>query len=554
MPAAYFFFTQQSSMKRYQIIFIGLILLLFSPFKCIAQNSIPYLKKQGKATQLYVHDEPYLMMGGELGNSSSSSMAYMNQIWLTLEQMNLNTLLVPVYWELIEPKEGQFDFELVDSLIVSARQRKIKLVLLWFGSWKNSMSCYVPSWVKKDVDRFPRAINAAGQRVEILSPFSKNNLESDARAFEALMAHVKAFDEKDNTVVMIQVENEIGMLPDARDYGKDAEKLYQTDVPEELLSYLKKNKKELMPEFIDYWQTQGGKTKGTWEQVFGSSKQTEEVFQAWYFAKYTNEITARGKAQYNLPMYINAALNRIGYAPGEYPSAGPLPHLMDIWRAGAPSVDFLAPDIYFPDFSKWIKLYNRGGNAVFIPEARFEKDVGAKMLYAFGEHDCMGFCPFSIESTNDPQKEPVVKGYALIQQLQYEILKHQGKDQMAGFLLNKEVLADTISLGGYTLIARHDYTLGWSAEAKNKEWPYAGGLIICTAPGEYIVAGSGLVFNFLSEQKNAKAGIESIDEGSYIDGKWVPQRRMNGDQSHQGRHVRIPMYEYSIQKLKLYNY
>ncbi len=123
-----------------------------------AQHNIPYLKKQGKATQLYLHDQPFLMLGGELGNSSSSSMAYMNQIWPTLDQMNLNTILATVYWELIEPQEGKFDFNLVDSLIISAREREMKLVLLWFGSWKNSMSCYVPSWVKNNIKRFPRAI------------------------------------------------------------------------------------------------------------------------------------------------------------------------------------------------------------------------------------------------------------------------------------------------------------------------------------------------------------------------------------------------------------
>ncbi len=243
------------------------------------------------------------------------------------------------------------------------------------------------------------------------------------------------------------------------------------------------------------------------------------------------------------------------YAPGEYPSAGPLPHLMDLWTAGAPSIDFLAPDIYFPDFEKWITLYNRGGNAVFIPEARFEKSVGAKMFYAFGQHNCMGFCPFSIESTTDPEKEPEVKGYALIQQLKDEILAHQGENRMAGFLLTKEKQSDTVSLGGYTLIAKHDYTLGWSPEAKEEVWPHAGGLVICLATGEYLVAGSGVVLNFLTEQKGkTKAGIEKIEEGSFQDGTWIPLRRMNGDQSQKGRHLHISMYEYGIQKLKLHSY
>ncbi len=532
-----------------------IVTLLLSATSLPAQNPLPHLVKKGNATQLVVHNAPFLMIGGELGNSSSSSMAYMNRIWPTLEQMHLNTILAPVYWELLEPKEGNFEFALVDSLILSARKRDVKLVLLWFGSWKNSMSCYAPSWVKRDAKRFPRAKNAKGEPVEILSPFSLNNLEADKKAFVALMQHLKSFDETENTVIMVQVENEIGMLPDARDYGKEATALYQQTIPEELGDYLKKNNKTMMPEFYRFWQEAGGKTQGTWKEVFGESKQAEEVFQAWYFARYTEKITAAGKAAYPLPMYINAALNRIGYAPGEYPSAGPLPHLMDVWRAGAPSIDFLAPDIYFPDFEKWITLYNRGGNAVFIPEARFEKSVGAKMFYAFGQHNSMGFCPFSIESTNDPQNELVVKGYEIIHQVKHEILKYQGEGQMGGFLLTKENPSDTLSLGGYTLIAKHDYTLGWSPEAKDEVWPYAGGLVICTGKGEYTVAGSGLVFTFLTQEKGkTRAGIDDAEEGNFVDETWVPLRRLNGDQTHQGRHIRIPMYEYGIQKLKLYSY
>jgi beta-galactosidase GanA len=117
---------------------------------------IPYLKKQGTATQLIVHEEPFLVLGGELGNSSASDPAYMETIWPKVVAFNMNTVLAPVYWELLEPEEGQFDFTLVDSLIHGARRYGVSLVLLWFGAWKNSMSCYAPLWVKRDLDRFPR--------------------------------------------------------------------------------------------------------------------------------------------------------------------------------------------------------------------------------------------------------------------------------------------------------------------------------------------------------------------------------------------------------------
>jgi beta-galactosidase GanA len=370
------------------------------------------------------------------------------------------------------------------------------------------------------------------------------------------MQHLKAIDSKENTVIMVQVENEIGMLPDARDYSAEANKLYKQQVPSTLLSYLKKNQNQLQPEFGQIWEASGKKMQGSWSEVFGDSPSGEEVFMAWYFAQFTEELAKAGKAVYPLPMFINAALNRIGYAPGEYPSAGPLPHLMDIWWAGAPSIDMLTPDIYFPDFEHWCRLYQRGGNPLFIPEARFEPSVGAKMFYAMGNHDAMGFSPFSIESTDNPVDESIVKSYALIKQLSPLILQYQGSNQMAGFRLTKEHLADTLVLGGYQLVIKHDYTLGWSNDASNATWPDAGGLIICTAPGEYWVAGSGLVITFdVIESVKARAGILRIDEGYFsADFEWIPNRRLNGDQSHQGRHLRIPMNRYGIQKLELYTY
>ncbi len=531
-------------------------LFFLSILKLCAQNSTPFLTKKGNATQLMVHNQPFLIRGGELGNSSASSVAYMNQHWPTLEQLNLNTLLAPVYWELLEPTEGTFDFSLVDSMVQQSRKRDMKLILLWFGSWKNSMSCYVPQWVKTDTERFPRAINKSGQPVEILSPFNKNNLEADKKAFWNLMQHIKNIDSEENTVIMIQIENEIGMLPDARDYSSEANKNFKQQVPSALLNYLKKNKKQLLPEFKLLWDSAGNKTQGTWSEMFGNSSAGEEIFMAWHFAQFTEELAKTGKSVYPLPMFINAALNRVGYAPGEYPSAGPLPHLMDIWRAGAPSIDMLTPDIYFPDFEHWCRLYHRGGNPLFIPEARFEPSVGAKMFYALGNHDAIGFSPFSIESTDNPSEESIAKSYALIKQLSPQILQYQGSNQMAGFRLNKEHKADTLVLGGYQLIVKHDYTLGWNPESVNNTWPDAGGLIICTGPGKYWVAGSGLILTFgLPENVAGRAGILYIDEGSFsTDFEWIPNRRLNGDQSHQGRHLRIPMNHYGIQKLELYTY
>lgn len=510
-----------------------------------------------------VDGNPFLILGGELGNSSSSGTDYMNAIWPTLEKLNLNTVLAPVYWELVEPQEGRFDFSVVGDLIMGARQRDIRLVLLWFGSWKNSMSCYAPGWVKNDFERFPRARDNNNKPVEILSPFVKANLDADKKAFAELMKFVKKADGQNHTVIMVQVENEIGMLPSARDHHPEANKAFSSEVPKELTAYLQKNKEHLMPEFRSVWEKEGSKTKGTWKEVFGDNIGTEEIFMAWHFGKYVEEITAAGKAEYPLPMFVNAALNRPNRLPGEYPSAGPLPHLMDIWRAAAPSIDILAPDIYFADFRKWIALFDRGGNQLFLPEVRYESfsgpesyepACGPKAFYAFGNHDALGFSPFFIESTSEEVEEPVTESYKILNQLTPLILEHQGTNTMRGFLFDKQHQTDTILLGGFTIIAKHDYTLGWSPNSQDETWPVTGGMIICTGEGEYFVAGEGIVLTFPPVTDRTMVGIETIDEGSFENGTWKRLRKLNGDQSHQGRHLRIETNEPGIQYLKLYRY
>ena len=188
------------------------------------------------------------------------------------------------------------------------------------------MSCYAPAWVKTNQSRFPRAEDHTGKGLEILSAFGKNNLDADVKAFSALMKHLKETDEA-HTVIMMQVENEIGMLTEAREYTADADKAFKRDVPKELMDYLIANKDSIVPELKDHWAQTNFTTKGNWETVFGKSLATDELFQAWFYAKYTNAVATAGKKEYALPMYVNAALNYRNVQPGQYPAAGPLPHL-----------------------------------------------------------------------------------------------------------------------------------------------------------------------------------------------------------------------------------
>ncbi|CAD0006905.1 MULTISPECIES: GH35 family beta-galactosidase [Flavobacterium] len=520
-----------------------------------SQEKIPHLQKKGNRTQLIVDNKPFIIRGGELGNSSATSMESMEPIWPKLADMNLNTVLTPVYWELIEPKEGKFDFSLVDDLILKARKENLKLVFLWFGSWKNSMSSHAPAWVKLNQKKYPRVKDDKGKSHEILTPFSENNLEADLKAFQKLMSHIKDFDQKEQTVIMVQVENEIGMLPTARDYCVWANEAFNKPVPDELLKYMQKNKEKLVPEFLEIWKKNGFKTSGNWEQIFGKGLHTDEIFMAWYFAKFTNKIAKAGKYAYALPLFVNAALNAPEKKPGEYPSAGPLPHLMDIWKAAGTSIDLLSPDFYNPLFKHWNDLFTRQGDPLFIPEHRFDESTPFKGLYAIGHYEAIGFSPFSIESVADAKKEPLGNIYNLVKQLTPVIEANKGQGKIDGVLLDKENQLQIIKLGNFEFTFKHDYTLNWSDGAKAEVWPMSSAIIIEIATDEFYIAGSGVVVTFKALKNTAlNAGILKTDQGKFENDLWRTVRHFNGDQTHQGRHLRISVGDYEIQKIKLYMY
>lgn len=542
-------------MLNIRTLFSILILSVATSFVSADNTKAPYLAKKDATSQLIVNDKPFLILGGELGNSSASSIDDLKWIFPKLQKMGLNTVLVPAYWELIEKEEGKYDYTLTDEAINLARKHNLKIVFLWFGSWKNSMSCYAPLWIKENSRKYPRAVTKSGKPLEMMSAFSESNLNVDKRAFSHFLNHLAKYDKEDHTVIMIQVENEIGMLEDAREYGKVADQIFASDVPAEFIDYLKKNKNTLQPSLLKKWEDNGFKTKGSWTEIFGEGLDTDELFMAYAYAEYVQQVAKAGKEKYNIPMYLNAALNSRGRKPGAYPSAGPLAHLLDIWRFAAPAIDILAPDIYDPGFPDWIKQYHTNGNPLFIPEIRLEEADAARAFYAFGEHDAMGFSPFSIEDVSNPESCPLTKSYSILHQLKSLLIEKQGLGKTNGVIFDNVNKERIVERNNYRFIFRHDYTLGWSPQAKDGSfWPETGALIIELSPTEYIVAGTGVVLSFESIAGNKKAGIGYIDQIKITDGKIVTVKRLNGDQSHQGRHLRIPVGEWDIQYVKLYEY
>jgi len=520
------------------------------------------------------------ILGGELSNSAATSVSDIEKVLPRMKTLGLNTVLVPVYWEFLEPVEGQMDFTLVDRTIDVARQQGLKIVPLWFGAWKNSMSCYAPAWFKLDVKRFPRAVTAEGKPLEIASCFSDHVLQADLKAFSALMQHIAEKDPRRDVVIMIQIENEIGMLESARDHSPLAEKAYKQPVPQALLKAL------------------SIKRQGTWAEVFGTDDYADEKFMAWHYACYVEHLAQAARRIHDMPLYVNAAMNSRGRKPGEYPSAGPLAHLADIWKAGAPDIDILAPDIYDTGFKSWASQYampsrpQDGGkvkNRLFIPESRCCANSGVRALYAFGEHQALGFSPFAIDQASPKETGSVTQAYHLLREI-FSLTSHHSPlaTQSWGLLFDQEDRERIIDDNGVLITCRHYFTLPWDARATDgSTWREGGAMLIRLGKYDYLLAGSGVVIDFKtrtekqqeqqkelgedgfaeaggnrsgfsvpgSQFSGSRLGLLSVDEVD-VDhqGQMHFLRRHNGDQSHQGRHARISVGEWKMLHIQLYEY
>ena len=532
-----------------------------------AANALPHLEKRGASTQLIVDGKGFLVLGGEVHNSSSSSVEYMKKVWPQLAAMHLNTVLVPVAWETTEPEEGKFDYSCVDGLIQGARDNNLRLVVLWFGAWKNTYSSYVPAWVKTNTERFPRVQTSDGRGTERLSPLSATVREADAKAFASLMHHLRVVDANKHTVLMVQVENEVGVIPQSRDHSAIAEAAFAGKVPPTLMNFLVQHRASLNPELRSAWESGGGKAEGTWQAVFGSAPLTDDLFMAWQYATFIEKVTSAGKEEYPLPMYANAALIRPNYDPGQYNSGGPLPHSMDIWHAGAASLDFLSPDIYFNDFANWAGAYARPGNPLFIPEAQSGSAAASNSLYAFGRLSAIGFSAFGIDDQGNTPLDLVgitnpadhFDGGALgaiyseLSALTPMILEKQQTGGVTATLIEGEAQRSArVSVGQYTA----NMTKAGSPSAGGGR---AGALFIQTDANEFIVVGGGdAQITFSSDKPGLPiVGIESIDEELFENGRWVRGRRMNGDENSQGQALRLHANDVSlgrVYRVRLYRY
>ena len=550
-------------------------------------NGVPHLRQQGTATQLIVDGKPFLAIAGELTNNAATSLPMMKTIWPKLVAANLNAALVGVSWAQFEPEEGTFNYTQIDGVIAKARENQMHLVILWFGSWKNGTSSFAPYWVKKDYTRFPRIQIGNGSTVsisgpvELLSTFGEATRDADAAAFAALMRHIKEIDGAQHTVVMMQVENEVGVLRDSRDRSPAASRAFAGPVPAELMNYLGTHKDSLIPEFRAVWAANGYKSSGTWEEAFGPGKPadveipiqttsppmsayeheeswkelhwpSDEIFMAWNYSRFVEKVAKEGKAAYDIPMYVNGWLQQPNHAwPGTYPSGGPLPQVHDIWRAGAPDVDILAPDLYVPYFDEVCEQFSRNGNPLFIPETGTN---AANVIIAVGKFNTIGFSPFGIDG-NRPIPTDLAATYEMLNDLAPMITAHQGTDTITAVRMVQGEPPKQVKLGNYTLTFTYTgRTTRLAPQAKGgvvasppppsqlgaqQEEPLppleAAAVVISTGPDEYYFGGGGMRVDFTPNTPGPpNVGLGIVQTGRFVDGKWELTRWIEGDDDAQG--------------------
>ncbi|QIK78200.1 DUF5597 domain-containing protein [Sphingomonas piscis] len=502
-----------------------------------AAADLPRLVSKNGRHMFEVDGAPYLILGAQAHNSSNYP-SQLAKVWPALRELHANTLEIPVSWEQIEPQEGRFDFSYLDALLPQARQNNVRVVLLWFGTWKNTNPNYTPEWVKMNTARFPRMRTPEGKTHYAFSPHHRTTLEADKRAFVQLMQYLREKDPQ-NTVIMVQPENEIGSYGLARDHAPAADAAFRGAVPAEL-ARLK------------------GKA-GTWTQVFGDF--AEQAFTSWHMARYVDEIAAAGKAVKPLPMYVNAALGDAfnAKAASTVPSGGPQWNMVDLWKVAAPHIDALAPDIYARDpkaVEAYLSHYNVSSNALFVPEIGNAPEYARYFWSVLGKGG-IGFAPFGMDYTsysNYPlgakaldaeAMEAFASKYRLFLPIASQWARIAFNHPTWGTAKATDEADQSKVMGRWKVTAQYGL---WEFGERGMTWihvdphpttgkPVGGMAVAQLGPDEFLVTGSDVRARFALDKPTPgeNGAMVRVEEGTFdSQGRWVMRRVWNGDQTDYG--------------------
>jgi hypothetical protein len=496
-----------------------------------------------------VNGKPFFPIGSEFLYVSGYSIRDKSEVEAPFKAVNMahgNTALIPIYWDEVEPEESKYDFTSVDALISAARKYKVRLILLWFATWKNGNMDFAPAWVKSNPKRFKRVISPTGKDVWVLSSHCKANLEADKKAFIALLKHLKVKDSAEQTVIGIQVENEPGIIGCDRDYGPEAQAEFDSPVPAKLISAMKKAGKGWV---YNIWQGAGGKESGTWPEIFGTD--AGELLTAWSMANYMDSIAKSGKAVYDLMMYINVWMMDQRWWPiaGEaYPSGGAVRKVLDIYKWFTPHIDLIAPDNYVGDvrsFERNCAAYSRDDNPFFVPESL----GGLQMLRAIADYNAVGYTAWirvAPDNSVNPEMQLTMNIIGFVEAAIPLLLKFQGTGNVHSVIQEEDSVCQHLDFDGYMgLIEFGDWRPPFVrlGQADNSR---GGGLVFQASKHEFYLVGVNYRL-FLrrkptlakmqapllisTSEPKAPGYVISIDEGHFDqNGKYIVDRRRNGDQ------------------------
>lgn len=516
-----------------------------------------------------VNGRPFLMLAGEAHNSNSSTRSAVTPVMEKAVALGMNSVLLPVTWELIEPEEGRFDFSSVDMLLGEARRRGLKLGLLWFGAWKNAQCYYAPPWVKTDLVRFRRAEVVKGRRkvrldlfhgmdYTTLSAFCEATLKADSRAFAALMGHLRAVDEQEQTVVYVQVENETGLQGAVREHSDEADACFAAPVPEDFVNYMRGPAMKTLRQDVRA-AVEAGRSAGSWAEVFGD--QAEEIFQAYHVAGYVDAVAAAGKREYDLPMAVNAWLEID--EPGNYPSGGPIGKMLEVWKYRAKHIDICCPDIYVRHFCDVCDEFHRPDNPLLIPETAAHSHAGPRLIYTVGHHHAWGFAPFGFEEIGDvfsaslgflfgmDTSDPLLstpqnaEEYAwfnrTLNELTPLLAPAYGTDRLQA-VIGERPDENVMRFGGYAFKVALD-----SPGMPRKD---SACLALQLAEDEFcLIAVACHIQPLSNDPEKPHVDILKLEDGEFRCGQWEPLHRLNGDETNMRYEkptlVRVRLFRYA---------
>jgi len=465
----------------------------------MVNNIIPHLEEINDHRVLIVDGKPFIILGLQWDCDGCYTPEDMDPFFEHGESMGLNTASLLLYWREIEPEEGKYNFTMLDHRIDIARKHHMKIVLVWFASFKNGCLTYAPDYVRKDHQRFRKVKDKKGsQHTNNCCPTAEETHKRDELALIQIFNHLKEVDSKDHTVILFQMENETGIFGTNRCYCDICNNKYSK---------------------FDYKSEYG--------------VQAEEAFSATCIAEYCDSLAKTIKEIYPIPVYMNAWLPAayVNQRPGfDYPSGGPVPGMLALYYKTIKHIDFLSPDIYqygYRDFNYYSKIYTAKDNPLFIAEcatgkgARTEKNI----FYAIGYYAAIGYDPWAINRCCPGfMSEPLVntadgkwseeayelhKSYKMINEAIYPIVMAQNTENLKTFVEEEGDNGILLSFNELDVEIKFDHPK-----------KSARGFVIRQTKDEFILVGAGAHISF-SKKGGERVPVSIVESGLFNDNKWI---------------------------------